>query len=128
MFDSDGKLIGINGRRGSFEKRGTCQRRRRLCDFDQPNQALHWPLEERPHGRPRLARRNGLDGRQAPVSSSTTFLDDSDAYRRGLRYGDELIRFAGREIAFDKRFQNALGTFPNDWRVPLTYRRDGKEH
>ena len=55
-------------------------------------------------------------------------LDDSDAYRRGLRYGDEIIRFGGREIVSTNAFKNALGTYPNDWRVPLTYRRDGKEH
>jgi serine protease Do len=54
-------------------------------------------------------------------------LENSDAYRRGLRYNDELLRFAGRDIGSPNAFKNALGTFPAGWHVPLTYRRDGKE-
>jgi hypothetical protein len=54
-------------------------------------------------------------------------LDDSDAFRRGLRYGDELVRFGDREIGSANAFKNALGTYPAGWRVPITYRRDGRE-
>jgi hypothetical protein len=54
-------------------------------------------------------------------------LDDSDAFRRGLRYGDELVRFGGRDISSANAFKNALGTYPADWRVPITFRRDGQE-
>jgi hypothetical protein len=54
-------------------------------------------------------------------------LEDSDAYRRGMRYGDELVRFGGREIDTVNAFKNVLGTYPKDWRVPVTFRRDGRE-
>ena len=53
-------------------------------------------------------------------------LDTSDAYRRGLRYGDQLVRFGGREIATANRLKNALGVYPRGWLVPLTYRREGQ--
>src|SRR5687767_3885523 len=50
-------------------------------------------------------------------------LEDSDAYRRDLREGDELLNFAGREIRSVNQFKSALGIFPKEWRLPLTYRR-----
>ena len=53
-------------------------------------------------------------------------LDDSDAYRRGLRYDDEVIRFGGREISSVNTLKNVLGTYPGGWRVPITFRRDGE--
>jgi hypothetical protein len=54
-------------------------------------------------------------------------LPESDAFRRGLRYDDEVVKFGDREITSSNGFKNALGTYPRDWRVPLTYRRDGRE-
>ena len=39
-------------------------------------------------------------------------LENSDAYRRGLRYGDELLRFAGREIGTANAFKNIA------WHIP----------
>jgi hypothetical protein len=44
-----------------------------------------------------------------------------------LRYGDELVRFGGREINSANAFKNVLGTYPTGWRVPMTFRRDGRE-
>ncbi len=58
--------------------------------------------------------------------SSTTSSTNSDAFRRGLRYGDEVLSFAGRPISTANGFKNMLGIFPKGWRVPLSYRRDGK--
>ena len=58
----------------------------------------------------------------------TDILDDSDAYRRGLRYDDEIISFAGRAISTPNGFKNVLGILPKGWRVPLSFRRDGKRH
>jgi serine protease Do len=54
-------------------------------------------------------------------------LDDSDAYRRGLRIGDEIIAFGGRNVRTVNAFKNVLGIFPTGWRVPLTYRTEGGE-
>ncbi len=57
----------------------------------------------------------------------SNILSDCDAYRRGLRYGDEVISFAGRPIETTNDFKNILGTLPKDWRVPIVIRRDGQE-
>ena len=53
-------------------------------------------------------------------------LETSDVFRRGLRYGDTLVRFAGRDIGTANALKNILGVFPRGWRVPLVYRRDGQ--
>ena len=126
LFDSEGRLIGINGR-GSFEKRGRvnvgvgyaisinqikkfmgCLRSGRIVD--------HATLGAR------LASQE--DGR---VTVSDV-LDTSDAFRRGLRYGDEVLEFGGRPIQTVNAFKNVLGTFPKGWRVPLSYRRRGERY
>ncbi|MCC7476249.1 MAG: trypsin-like peptidase domain-containing protein [Pirellulales bacterium] len=126
LFDAAGKLIGINGR-GSFEKRGrvnvgvgyaiSVNQIKRFVGLLKSGRIVD-------HGSLGATVANDVDGR--------VFVDDiletSDAYRRGLRYGDELVEFAGREIGSANAFKNALGTFPAGWRVPIKYRRDGKEY
>jgi serine protease Do len=54
-------------------------------------------------------------------------LETSDAWRRGLRYDDEIVAFGGRRIETANEFKNVLGIYPKGWRVPVTYRRNGKE-
>jgi hypothetical protein len=126
MFDSTGKLIGINGR-GSFEKRGRV------------NVGVGYAISinqiKRFIGLLKSGRLVDHASLGATVSSNADhrvviddILDSSDAFRRGLRYGDEIVRFAGREITSANAFKNALGTFPSGWHVPITYRRDGKEY
>ncbi len=126
MFDSDGKLVGINGR-GSFEKRGRV------------NVGVGYAISINQIKRFIGLLKSGrvVDHASLGATVSTTsdrrvvvddILESSDAFRRGLRYGDEIVRFGGREIASTNALKNALGTYPNDWRVPLTYRRDGKEY
>lgn len=124
LFDSRGDLIGINGR-GSFEKRGRvnvgvgyaisinqiknfmgCLKAGRLVD--------HATLG---------ALVSTSDEGQVVVQN---ILETSDAYRRGLRYEDEIVSFAGRPIRTVNAFKNVLGIFPRDWRVPLVYRRQGE--
>jgi serine protease Do len=125
MFDSAGKLIGINGR-GSFEKRGRV------------NVGVGYAISinqiKRFIGLLKSGRFVDHASLGATVSADSDgrvvvddILENSDAYRRGLRYGDELLRFAGRYIGSANAFKNALGTFPSGWHVPVTYRRDGKE-
>jgi serine protease Do len=125
LFDAAGDLIGINGR-GSFEKRGRvnvgvgyaisinqikkflgCLRAGRIVD--------HATLG---------ATVAASDDGRVLVSN---ILESSDAYRRGLRYDDEIISFGGRPIGTVNGFKNALGIYPKGWRVPLVLRRDGKE-
>jgi hypothetical protein len=58
----------------------------------------------------------------------TNILDSSDVYRRGMRYGDELVAFGGRPITTVNGFKNVLGIYPRGWRVPLSYRNaDGRQ-
>jgi hypothetical protein len=56
----------------------------------------------------------------------SNILQTSDAYRRGLRYGDEIVAFGGRSISTVNGFKNVLGIFPKGWRVPLSFRDDGQ--
>src|SRR5262249_21951264 len=55
-------------------------------------------------------------------------LENSDAARRGLRYGDEVISFAGRPVSSVNALKNVLGILPKGWRVPLEYRRKGQTY
>ncbi len=51
-------------------------------------------------------------------------LEDSDAARRGLKEGDEILSFAGRKMTSANQYKNILGTLPKDWRMPITVRSD----
>ncbi len=120
LFADDGKLIGINGR-GSFEKRGRvnvgvgyaisinqiknfmgCLKSGRYVD----HATLGAVVRTR-------------DGKVL-VSD---ILEDSDAYRRGIRFDDEIRAFGSRPISTVNGFKNVLGIYPRGWRVPLTFRR-----
>lgn len=126
MFDAQGRLIGINGR-GSFEKRGrvnvgvgyaiSINQIKRFIGLLKSGRIVD-------HATLGATVTTDADGRVV-VSE---ILDDSDAFRRGLRYDDELVRFGGREIGTVNAFKNALGTYPSGWRVPVTFRRDGHEY
>jgi serine protease Do len=125
LYDANGDLIGINGR-GSFEKRGRvnvgvgyaisinqikkflgCLRAGRIVD----HATLGATVAASDEGRVMVS----------------NILESSDAYRRGLRYDDEIVSFGGRQIGTVNAFKNALGIYPKGWRVPLVYRRDGQE-
>ncbi|WP_020472858.1 S1C family serine protease [Zavarzinella formosa] len=54
-------------------------------------------------------------------------LEDSDVGRRGIIEGDELLNFAGRPLTSVNQFKSALGIFPKEWRLPLTYRRGNEK-
>jgi S1-C subfamily serine protease len=126
LFDAQGRLIGINGR-GSFEKRGRVnvgvgyaisinQIKNFLGDMRSGRIVDHATL-----------------GAQVVTSDTgdvvvSNILEECDAFRRGLRVDDEIVRFAGRTIRSANAFKNMLGTLPRDWRVPLAYRRDGQTH
>ncbi|MFO0788519.1 MAG: trypsin-like peptidase domain-containing protein [Pirellulales bacterium] len=125
MFDADGKLIGINGR-GSFEKRGRVNVGVGYAiSINQIKHFIGLLKSGRMVDHASLGATVSTDGDRRVVVDD--ILENSDAFRRGLRYGDEVIRFAGRDIGTANAFKNALGTFPAGWRVPLSYRRDGKE-
>ena len=50
-------------------------------------------------------------------------LEESDAARRGIAEGDELLNFNGREVRSVNQFKSALGIYPKEWRVPVAYKR-----
>jgi S1-C subfamily serine protease len=54
-------------------------------------------------------------------------LEDSDAARRGISEGDELLNFNGRECRTQNAFKSALGIYPKEWRVPVTYKRGNEK-
>ncbi len=125
LFNARGELIGINGR-GSFEKRGRV------------NVGLGYAISinqiKNFMGHLRSGRIVDHATLGATVSANedggiviSNILESSDAYRRGVRYGDEVIRFGGRSIGSVNGFKNVLGIYPRGWRVPLTILRDGKE-
>ncbi len=124
LFDSQGRLIGINGR-ASFEKRGRVNVGVGYAISSKQIQRFWSHLHSG-----RIVDHAALGATVATTAAGQVVVDDilesSDAYRRGLRYGDEILQFAGRNITHANRLQNALGVFPPGWTVPLVYRRDGE--
>ncbi|MEX0936391.1 MAG: trypsin-like peptidase domain-containing protein [Pirellulales bacterium] len=126
LFNAQGQLIGINGR-ASFEKRGRVNVGVGYAiSINQIKNFLGYLKSGRivDHASLGATVRTDFDGRVVVDQ----ILDDSDAYRRGMRRGDEIVRFAGRSITTVNSFKNVLGILPQGWRVPLTYRRDGQSH
>jgi serine protease Do len=125
LFDEAGRLIGINGR-GSFEKRGRVNVGVGYAiSINQIKRFLGVLRSGRIVDHASLGATVGK-GRDGQVVIDE-ILEDSDAFRRGMRFDDELVSFDGREIRTVNSFKNVLGTYPGGWRVPITFRRDGKE-
>lgn len=123
LFNAAGELIGINGRI-SVEKRGRVNVGAGYAISI--NQIKHFMDHLRgghvaDHATLGATVRTGTN-REVVVDS---ILDQSDAYRRGLREDDEIVSFAGRPIGSVNQFKNILGIYPRGWQVPLVYRRDG---
>ncbi|HEY1783939.1 MAG TPA: trypsin-like peptidase domain-containing protein [Pirellulales bacterium] len=122
LFDDQGRLIGINGR-GSFEKRGRVNVGVGYAiSINQIKNFLGHLKSGRVVDHATLGARVASDARRRVVVDD--ILTSSDAFRRGLRYGDEVLSFAGRPTSTVNGFKNALGIYPKGWRVPLVYRRD----
>jgi S1-C subfamily serine protease len=126
LFNSKGQLIGINGR-GSFEKRGRVNVG--VGYAISINQIKHFMGYLRSG---RIVDHATLDTQVTTSEDGTVSVSNinelSDAYRRGLRYGDEIVSFGGRPIGTANEFLNVQGIFPQGWRVPLSYRHEGKRH
>jgi S1-C subfamily serine protease len=125
LFDLAGELVGINGR-GSFEKRGRVNSGAGYAISI--NQIRHF-LD---------ALRGGLIVDHATLGATVATRDDgsivvahilekSEAFRRGLREGDEIVSFAGRPIRSVNQFKNVLGIYPKGWVLPIVYRREGRK-
>src|SRR5438094_4347473 len=108
LFSMDGELIGINGR-GSFEKRGRV------------NSGAGYAISINQIKNFMGHLRAGLDADHATLGARieekteegagtqmmvTSIVEDSDARRRGIDTGDELVSFAGRQITTVNQFKN----------------------
>lgn len=125
LFNTAGELVGINGRI-SVEKRGRVNVGAGYSISI--NQIKHFMDHLRAghvvdHATLGATVRTGSD-REVVVDS---ILDQSAAYRRGLREDDEIVSFAGRSIGSVNQFKNIVGIYPKGWSLPLVYRRDGKK-
>ncbi|WP_161967319.1 S1C family serine protease [Fimbriiglobus ruber] len=129
LFDANGDLIGINGR-GSFEKRGRV------------NSGVGYAISINQIKNFLGHLRAGIDTDHATLGAAIetanedgelakmvvrSILEDSDAAKRGLALGDEVVRFAGRQLSSTNQYKNILGIFPKEWRLPLTYRHANAE-
>jgi serine protease Do len=120
LFNLEGEIIGINGR-GSFEKRGRV------------NSGVGYAISINQIKNFMGHLRGGLNVDHATLGALvkteddgrmrvTRVLDSVDAYRRGLREGDELLAFADRNIGSVNQFKNVLGIYPKGWRLPMVFR------
>lgn len=126
LFDAAGRLIGINGR-GSFEKRGRVNVGVAYAiSINQIKNFLGVLHSGRIVDHATLGALVSTDENGRVVVSD--ILDGSDAYRRGLRMKDEIVSFGGRPVSTPNGFKNVLGIYPKGWRVPLSFRRDGKRY
>ncbi len=126
LFNRDGELIGINGR-GSFEKRGRVNSGAGYAISI--NQIKHF-MDHLKSGRivDHATLGATVFARDDGAVIIDQILEESEAYRRGLRAGDELVSFAGRPIRSVNQFKNILGIYPKGWKLPLVYRRDGQKY
>ena len=107
LFDAQGRLIGINGR-ASFEKRGRVNVGAAYAiSINQIKNFLGALHSGRIVDHATLGARVDADADGRVVV--TDILETSDAYRRGLRYDDEIISFGGRPISTPNGFKNVLG-------------------
>jgi S1-C subfamily serine protease len=126
LFNAQGELIGINGR-CSFEKRGRVNVGVGYAiSMNQIQRFLGYLRSGRIVDHATLGATVATDERGAVVV--TNILESSDAFRRGLRYGDQVVEFGGRPITSTNAFKNALGTYPQGWRIPLVYLREGERN
>ncbi len=124
LFNSDGLLVGINGR-GSFEKRGRVNVGVGYAiSINQIKNFYGYLKSGRivDHATAGFSVSTDDDGRTVV----TDILESSDAYRRGIRYEDEIVSFGGKPVRSANEFKNILGTFPRGWRIPVSFRHDGE--
>src|SRR3984957_12084282 len=125
LFNKAGELIGINGRISVAQRGRVNAGAGYSISINQIRNFLGSLHSGRIVDHATLGATVSIDSRGAIVVSQIQ--EESDAYRRGLRVDDELISFAGRPIRSVNQFKNLLGIFPEDWKVPLTYRREGEK-
>ncbi len=125
LFNMKGELIGINGR-GSFDKRGRVNSGVGYAiSINQIKNFLGHLKAGIDTDHATLGASFSTDNEEGDLSKVfvSSMLDESDAFRRGLKPQDQLVAFAGRSTTSTNQYKNVLGIFPKEWRVPLKYRR-----
>ena len=127
LFNMRGEVIGINGRI-SLEKRGRVNVG--VGYAISSNQVKHFLGHlmaglETDHATLGAEIRTADEDKVLNRLVVTDVLPNSDADRRGLQTGDQLVRFgtANRFMSTTNQYKNVLGIYPKGWRVPLTYKR-----
>lgn len=124
LFNADGQLVGINGR-CSFEKRGRVNVGVGYAiSINQIKKFYGYLRSGRIVDHATLGATVGTDEDGRVVV--TDILESSDAYRRGLRYDDEIISLGGKPVRNANEFKNILGTYPRGWQIPISFRSDGE--
>ncbi len=120
LFDMAGRVVGINGR-VSIEERGRVNVGVGYAiSIDQIRRFLP-ALRAGMTTQHATAGFTVIDRRDAVIVDQ--ILDDSPAYRAGVRLGDELLGFDGSAIRSSNQFGSLLGTYPDRWPVTATFAR-----
>jgi S1-C subfamily serine protease len=126
LFNKQGEVVGINGR-CSFDKRGRVSVDVGYAiSINQIKKFLGSLKSGRIVDHATLGARVTSDDQGRVIVSD--LLENSDAFRRGLRSDDEIMAFGGREVTTPNGFKNVLGIYPKGWRVPMSFRREGKRY
>lgn len=124
LFNLRGEVVGVNSR-VSFEKRVRVNSGFGYAvSINQIKHFYHALKAGRVVDRATLGATLSSDPEGRPVV--TDILPESDAYRRGLRVGDEVTSLDGRPVTTVNEFKNLVGTLPSGWRVPLVAHRGGE--
>jgi len=122
LFNIRGELIGINGR-CSFEKRGRVNVGVGYAISIKQAMNFFWQLRSgRVVDHATLGFTVATDTNGKVTVSN--ILESSDAYRRGLHFGDEILKLGDRDVATTNQLKNILGIFPDSWRIPIRYRNE----
>ena len=127
LFNIQGEVIGINGR-CSFEKRGRINVG--IGYAVSINQIKNF-LGDLKSGR--IVDHATLNATLTTDRIGRVLVEDidsdSDLFRLGVRWDDEVVRFAGYSLDTANMFKNIIGIFPKGWQVPITVRaKDGSRH
>ncbi|NOT00107.1 MAG: trypsin-like serine protease [Phycisphaerales bacterium] len=127
LFDRHGKVIGINGRisaemhkyaRGRF------------------NVGLGYAITINQIKRFMPSLRAGLLAKHGTLLATVSddldgavfdqMYEDAPAWNAGIRVGNRLLRFGGRDIQSANQFLSQLGTYPEGWPVPIRFESFGR--
>jgi S1-C subfamily serine protease len=124
LFNEAGEVIGINGRI-SVNTRGRF------------NVGFGYAISINQIKRFVPALRAGLLARHGTLQATVTTMDEgppmfneimrqAPAHDAGIRVGDRLVSFDDVPVRSANHFASLLGTYPEGWRVPVVYEREGR--